>query len=51
MCSIERNITLNLAPVDVDLTHIIDDNRNPPAVAVAKNMVEQSALSSAKKAG
>jgi hypothetical protein len=37
--------------VDVDLAHVVDDDRDAPALAVAQHMVQQRGLAGAEKAG
>ncbi|GIR83314.1 MAG: hypothetical protein CM15mP84_10620 [Cellvibrionales bacterium] len=37
--------------IDVDFTHIVDDDSDPPTLAVVENMTEHCSLSGAEKAG
>lgn len=37
--------------VDVDFTHVIDDDSNLLALAISKNVIQQGRLSCAKEAG
>jgi hypothetical protein len=50
-CAIEADIPLHLAAVDIDVTHVIDDNGDPKILTITQNVVQQRAFACAKKAG
>ena len=37
--------------VDVDLAHVVDDDGDPPAIAIGENVVEECGLACAQKSG
>ncbi len=49
--AVQADIALDLAAIDIDFAHIVDDHRNPSVLAVLQHMVEQRALAGAEKAG
>ena len=49
--TVEADVALHFAAVDVDFTHVVDDQRHAQAVAVLQHMVEQGALAGAEKTG
>ena len=48
--AIQADIALNLAAIDVDFAHVVDDHRDPQAFAVTQYVIKQCAFSGAKKA-
>ena len=48
--TVEADVALHFAAVDVDFTHVVDDQRHAQAVAVLQHVVEQGALAGAEKA-
>ncbi len=48
---IQGDIPLDLVGVDIDFTHVVDDNGNAQSVTVFKNGVKQRTFSSAQEAG
>ena len=48
---VQRYVAPHLLGIDVDLAHIIDDDRNAQAVAIAQDMVEEGGFAGAEEAG
>ena len=48
----QRSATLaHQLRIDVDLAHVVDDHRDPAALAVAQQLIEQGGLAGAQEAG
>ncbi|MNQ70287.1 hypothetical protein D3C85_849200 [compost metagenome] len=49
--TIKADLALHFTTVDVDFTHVIDDNGNPQVLSVAQHMIKQRAFTRSEKAG
>ena len=49
--AVEPSLAGDQRGVDVDLAHVVDDHRDPPALPVGEHVVEQRGLARAEKAG
>ena len=49
--AVEMTLARDEGRVDVDLAHVVDDDGDPPAIAIGENVVEECGLACAQKSG